>query len=947
MLRSATARSGVLWALLTVAGWVTLAVVGNVLVPQLERVVEQHARAFMPADAPSSTAVRRSALLFGESPGNNINYVVLERNTPLGDQDRRFYDALVTRMGADRAHVTSVTDLWSDPVTAEAAASADGRATVVMVRLVGDLGTAEAGDAVRAVRGIVASLGPPVGLDVLVTGPGATIADEFAAIDRQMLVITGATVGLILVLLVALYRSPVTAAIPLTAVGVALAVARPVVAALGQADVIEVSLFSVTLLAALMLGAGTDYGIFLIGRYQEARRDGVSRGPALQRARRGVAPVIVGSALTIAAALGALGAAKVGMLRSAGIPTAVGTLVVMAASLTLTPALLDLATRLGFAEPRRTNAIRRWRRVGATVARWPGPVLVTAIGLVALLALPLVGMRVGWNEIAATPASSESNRGYAAADRHFPANEILPAAVVVTADHSLRNPAGLLALERISRALMTIPGVRSVQSPSRPAGRVPDEATIAHQAGVIGRQFGDAVDQLTGQLQRVGDLDATLAQLQGVVSGLPGQLGRGRQGFSEIDSAAGDMQQGMTEVQRTATELSGRLDPLRDFVAGTPDCPANILCSAVDRVVAPVDDLLRGSAGLADSAARLRGGTQQAGGALDGLPAAMTTMADALARARSSAREVTEMSGAMGPQLHQLSDYLGELGTQFAGSADGGFYLPQQALSDPRLATAMNALLSADGRAAYFLVRGEGPEWGVDGAARSRSIETAVHEATKEGTLRPVDVYVGGVGPVTRDLQTLLARDMGLLVGAALALIFTIMLVMLRSPVAALVVVGTVVVSFAAAMGASVLIWQYLLGHDLHWAVPPIALIALLAVGADYNLLLTLRLREEVFDRAAGARTALIRAFGATGATVTAAGIVFGVTMTALAGSTVLSVAQIGTTIGIGLLIDTLVIRAFVVPSIAVLLGRWFWWPIPPVSPMRVATRRLGSDMLQ
>ena len=59
MLRSATARSGVLWALLTVAGWVTLAVVGNVLVPQLERVVEQHARAFMPADAPSSTAVRR------------------------------------------------------------------------------------------------------------------------------------------------------------------------------------------------------------------------------------------------------------------------------------------------------------------------------------------------------------------------------------------------------------------------------------------------------------------------------------------------------------------------------------------------------------------------------------------------------------------------------------------------------------------------------------------------------------------------------------------------------------------------------------------------------------------------------------------------------------------------------------------------------------------------
>lgn len=933
--------------LLIISVWVILAALGNVLVPQLERVVEQHARAFMPADAPSSTAVRQSALLFGESPGNNINYVVLERSTGLTGDDRRFYGDLVPRLHADSAQVTSVTDLWSDPVTAEAAVSADGRAAVVMIRLVGDLGTAEAGDAVRAVRTDVSTLGPPAGLDVYVTGPGATIGDEFAAIDRQMLMITGATVLLILVLLLILYRSPVTAAIPLLAVGVALAVARPIVAALGQAGVIEVSLFSVTLLAALMLGAGTDYGIFLIGRYHEARRQGTPRDSALGLARRGVGPVIVGSALTIAAALGALGFAKVGMLRSAGIPTAVGTLVVMVASLTLTPALLDLATRLGFAEPRPTNAIRRWRRVGTTVARWPGPVLVAAIGLVALLALPLAGMRVGWNEIDATPSGSESNRGYAAADRHFPANQILPTAVVVTADHSLRNPAGLLALERVSRALMAIPGVRSVQSASRPAGRVPDEATISHQAGVIGRQFGDAIDQLTGQLQRVGDLDATLSQLQDVVAGLPGQLGRGRGGFTEIESAAGDMQRGMADVQRTATELSGRLDPLRNFVAGTPDCPGNMLCAAVDQVVAPVDELLRGSAGLADSAARLRGGTQQAGGAFDGLPAALTTMRDALARARSSAREVTEVVGAMGPDMHQLSDYLGELGAQFSGSADGGFYLPQQALSDPRLRAAMDSLLSTDGRAAYLLVHGEGPEWGVDGAARSRLIETAVHEATKEGTLRPAAVYLGGVGPVTRDLQTLLARDMRLLVGTALVLIFAIMLVMLRSPVAALVVVGTVVVSFAAAVGASVLVWQYLLGHDLHWAVAPIALIALLAVGADYNLLLTLRLREETFVRAAGPRTGLIRAFGATGATVTAAGVVFGVTMAALAGSTVLSVAQIGTTIGIGLMIDTLVIRAFVVPSVAVLLGRWFWWPIPPVSPMRVATRRPGSNMLR
>jgi RND superfamily putative drug exporter len=136
-------------------------------------------------------------------------------------------------------------------------------------------------------------------------------------------------------------------------------------------------------------------------------------------------------------------------------------------------------------------------------------------------------------------------------------------------------------------------------------------------------------------------------------------------------------------------------------------------------------------------------------------------------------------------------------------------------------------------------------------------------------------------------------------------------------------------VSFASAVGVSTLIWQDLIGKDLHWPVPSIALIALLAVGADYNLLLTMRMREEM-QRGAGLRTGMIRAFGGTGAVVTIAGIVFGISMFALLSGDVLSIQQTGTTIGIGLIIDTLIVRTFVVPALASLLGRWFWWsPMP------------------
>ncbi|MGH3643748.1 MAG: MMPL family transporter, partial [Mycobacterium sp.] len=256
------------WAILVVAAWTIVAGLANVWVPQLEKVVESHSRSFMPADAASASATTHSAELFGDVPSNNLNYVVLEADRPLGDEDRRYYDRLVSTLRADTEHVHSVTDLWANSASAALAQSRDGQAVSVMLRLSGMLGTTEASASVSAVRAIIGRLAAPPGLTSYVTGPGSTITDEFSAIDRQMLGITVATVAVILLLLLLVYRSPVAAAIPLISVGLALAIARPVVAALGGHDVIEVSLFTIALLAAMMLGAGTDYAIFLLGRYQ-------------------------------------------------------------------------------------------------------------------------------------------------------------------------------------------------------------------------------------------------------------------------------------------------------------------------------------------------------------------------------------------------------------------------------------------------------------------------------------------------------------------------------------------------------------------------------------------------------------------------------------------------------------------------------------------------------
>jgi RND superfamily putative drug exporter len=123
----------------------------------------------------------------------------------------------------------------------------------------------------------------------------------------------------------------------------------------------------------------------------------------------------------------------------------------------------------------------------------------------------------------------------------------------------------------------------------------------------------------------------------------------------------------------------------------------------------------------------------------------------------------------------------------------------------------------------------------------------------------------------------------------------------------------------------------------LNWIAPVFGLIILLAVGSDYNLLLVSRFQEEI---GAGLKTGIIRSVGETGQVVTAAGLVFAFTMMSMVASDLRSSGQAGSTIGLGLLFDILVLRSLMTPSIAALLGRWFWWP-------RRVRRRPASYLLR
>ncbi|CDM75766.1 putative exporter [Mycobacterium marinum E11] len=256
---------------------------------------------------------------------------------------------------------------------------------------------------------------------------------------------------------------------------------------------------------------------------------------------------------------------------------------------------------------------------------------------------------------------------------------------------------------------------------------------------------------------------------------------------------------------------------------------------------------------------------------------------------------------------------------------DDTFYLPPEVFNNPDFKRGLKLFLSPDGKAARMIITHEGDPATPEGISHIDPIKKAAHEAVKGTPLAGAQFFLGGTAATYYDIQDGAKYDLMIAGIAALSLILLIMMFLTRSLVAALVIVGTVALSLGASFGLSVLVWEYLFGIKLYWVVLALAVILLLAVGSDYNLLLISRFKEEI---GAGLKTGIIRAMAGSGSVVTSAGLVFAVTMCAFVFSGFQVLGQIGTTIGLGLLFDTLIVRSFMTPSVATLLGRWFWWPL-------------------
>ena len=464
-----------------ILAWLAIVVIVSIGVPSLEQVEKAHSRSLNTSDAPSSKAAKRISEDFKESNSDSGLVILLEGQQPLGDDAHRFYDRLIRQLEDDPKHVQHIQNFWGDPLTKGAGQSADGKAAYVQVNIAGKMGSTLANESTEAVQDIVKRTPAPPGVRAYVTGAAAIVADMGHSGDRTVLTITAVSLAVIFITLLLVYRSVVTVILLLLMVGIELQVARGLVAFLGDHEILGLTTFAVNLLVSLGIAAGTDYGIFFFGRYQEARQAGESRETAFYTTYHGVAKVVLASGVTIAGAVFCLSFTRLPTFQTLGVPCAVGVLVAVAVALTLVPSVLNIGGRLGLFDPKRKIKFRGWRRIGTTIVRWPAPILIAtlAVALIGLLTLP--GYRPGYNDMNYIPKDIPSQLGIAAAQRHFPPSAMLaPEMLLVEADHDLRNPADFLVLNKLAKAVLAVPGISKVQAVTRPEGTPLDHTTIPY-----------------------------------------------------------------------------------------------------------------------------------------------------------------------------------------------------------------------------------------------------------------------------------------------------------------------------------------------------------------------------------------------------------------------------------------------------------------------------------
>ena len=496
-----------------------------------------------------------------------------------------------------------------------------------------------------------------------------------------------------------------------------------------------------------------------------------------------------------------------------------------------------------------------------------------------------------------------------------------PELLMIETDHDVRNSADFLVIDKIAKAIFHTPGISRVQAITRPTGQPIEHSTIPFALSMQGttQKLNEKYNQdsQASQLQQANDLQITIdsmtqmaaltTQMAAVIHDMVGKI----KGLTVT----------ITELRDSIEEFDDFFRPIRSYFYWEPHCYDIPSCQSIRSIFDVLDDTDM----LTNDVQMLLPSMERLDELMPQLAALLPENIENLKSTQTLLLTQYQTQKGQSDQQSAGSENATAMGDAFdAAKNDDTFYLPPEAFNNKDFKRGMKSFISPDGHSVRFIISHEGDPASVEGIEHVDMIKQAAREAIKGTPFEGAKIYLAGTAATYKDMRDGSFYDLLICGISAVILIFIIMLVITRSVVAAAVIVGTVLLSLGASFGLSVLLWQHIIGLPLHWMVIAMSVILLLAVGSDYNLLLVSRFKEEL---PGGLKTGIIRAMAGTGSVVTSAGLVFAATMAAFMFSDLKVMGQVGSTIALGLLFDTLIVRSFMTPAIAALLGKWFWWP--------------------
>ena len=968
---------------LVIAVWIGLAAALSLVFPSLGVLAQKAPASILPANAPSVVSQKQMSEAFQEASSDNILLVVLTNEKGFTPADEAVYRELIGKLRAETEDVAALQDFVTTPPLKEVLVSRDNKAWLLPINIVGEIATPRAIAATKRAMQTVKDTVAGSTLQAYTTGPAGTFNDIQDIGDRDRVTIEIATIVALLAILLMVYRNPLTMMLPLITIGVSLAAAQGVVAGLGTLG-LSVSNQTIVLLTAMLAGAGTDYAVFLISRYHDFLREGDDSDSAVRNALESVGKVIAASAATVAVTFVGMVFTKLTVFYTVGVALAAAITVGCLGALTFLPALLVLAGRRGWARPRKDLTGRFWRRSGIRIVRRPAVNLIVSLVILTILASSAFLASYNYDDRKALPATSESILGYDAIGRHFPINASLPQYVLISSPQDLRTSKALADMEQMAFRVSQVADIDIVRGITRPAGESLQQARLSFQAGEVGTPLSQAATTINSNTGNLNTLAAGADQIADVLGAVRGQLGQAVgtvgilvqalgflestfggdkpiQDFDASNNLLGAMH-GLgallgTNVADAINTFGQSVEPVLNALNASPVCDADPACvtareqlkqAAIARKNGTLDRLsdlarqlqsvhgyqtlgatastLRATLDAVNKALQASGLSSPAAAAnqLNQLTVGINTLAQGSRQVADGVSLLVDQTKRLGAGLDQASAFLLAMKRDATTPSMAGFYIPPQILTGDEFRKAAAIFISPDGRTARYLVQSKLNPFTSDAMDQVNDILAAARAAQPNTMLEDASISMTGLTVTLRDTRDYYYQDLRLIVTTTILVVLSILIVLLRALVAPLYLIVSVVFSYLSALGMGVLLFQVILGQELHWSVPGLTFIILVAVGADYNLLLISRIRDESPH---GIRSGVIRTVSQTGGVITAAGLIFAASMIGLQFSSITTLVQIGFIIASGILLDTFLVRTITVPATAVLVGKANWWP--------------------